>query len=133
MKKIVLFSILCFLFFSCISTGDENIVEGNTWKLIETRVSIGGAAEFTPTKDYEIIQFLPNNRVWKSNGWCGEEEAGTINYENNTFQTNCEQSDKLLFEIEGDIMIVRNPSCIEACDYKYQREETNVYLDKEDN
>jgi len=127
MKKNYLIFIATALSIACGSSNEEKIVEGNTWKLIETKVSIGGPAEFTPVSNTEYIQFLSNSEVIKSNGWCGEGRERTVIYsEDGTIYTNCNGAGELLFEIQEDIMIVRNPACIEACEYKYKKVATST-------
>lgn len=127
MKKTILLFIATAVLSACGSSNGEKIVEGNTWKLIETRVSIGGPAEFTPVTNTEFIQFLSNSEVIKSNGWCGEGRERTVIYsEEGIIYTNCNGSGELLFEIKEDIMIVRNPACIEACEYKYKKVATST-------
>lgn len=124
MKKGILFIAVClsFYFVGCFSaTEDERIVESR-WKLIETRISPGGHVEFTPTEQEEIIEFLPDLKVKNSNGWCGDASNDTVTYsEDGVIHTNCNGGGDRLFEINGDIMIVRGSNCIEACDYKYRR------------
>ena len=127
MKKTILLFIATVVLSACGSSNEEKIVEGNTWKLIETKVSIGGPAEFTPVTNTEYIQFLSNSEVIKSNGWWGEGRERTVIYsEDGIIYTNCNGSADLLFEINDDIMIVRNPACIEACEYKYKKVATSI-------
>ncbi|QED37721.1 hypothetical protein FK178_08290 [Antarcticibacterium arcticum] len=122
MRKIILCCVAAFMLSSCESLESDKVKEGSSWKLIEKKVSIGGPAEFTPVSESEYIQFLSNSEVIKSNGWCGEGRERTVIYsKDGTILTNCNGSGKLLFTIEKDIMIIRNPACIEACDYKYKK------------
>lgn len=116
--------ILSILVSGCFTAKEENSVVESRWQLIETRVSIGGPAEYVPADKEEIIEFLADSRVRNSNGWCGEGSETVVSYsEDGTINTNCNGSGMLLFEIIDDYLILRNPSCIEACDYKYERVE----------
>ncbi len=112
------------VFTSCDSKGtnDENGEVISQWELIETRISPGGIVEFTPTEEEEIIEFLADFKVRNSNGWCGDPDKSTVSYsgEGEIFPE-CPNGGTLLFEIEGDIMIMRGSTCIESCDYKYKR------------
>lgn len=130
MRKSFLYLIaLNILFVGCNSTEKEGITEGSIWKLIETRVSPGGQVEFTPTNEVEFIEFQKNNEVRKNSGWCGDGSSNVVSYdEDGTIFTNCNISGTLNFEITGDIMIIKNPACIEACDYKYERVKNNSKL-----
>ena len=124
MKKGILsiFVILSMVVSGCFSANEEDSVVESRWKLIETRISPGGHVEFTPTDKEEIIEFLPNFKVRNSNGWCGGGSNDTVSYsEDGVIHTNCNGDSKILFEISGDIMIARGSTCIEACDYKYER------------
>lgn len=123
MKKaiipIVLF--LNILVSGCFSATEDSFLESR-WKLVETRVSIGGPAEYVPTETEEYIEFLADSKVRKSNGWCGEGIQTEVSYsEDGTINTNCNNSGKMVFERDGEFLILRNPNCIEACDYKYQQ------------
>ncbi len=113
--------ILCILLAGCFSANEDSLIESR-WKLVETRVSIGGPAEYVPAETEEYIEFLSDSQVRKSNGWCGEGRATTVSYsQEGTIQTNCNNSGTMLFEKNGEFLILRNPSCIEACDYKYEQ------------
>lgn len=124
MKKILLLLFTATIFYACNSIDGDKTEEGNTWELVETRVSIGGPAEFVPADRDETIEFLANSRVRNSNGWCGEGSETTVNYsEDGIINTSCNGSGSLVFEIIDGYLIIRNPACIEACDYKYERVE----------
>lgn len=123
MKKVILplVVILSILVSGCFSPTEDSLFESR-WKLVETRVSIGGPAEYVPAETEEYIEFLTDSKVRKSNGWCGEGTETVVSYsEDGTIHTNCNNSGTMLFEREGEFLILRNPSCIEACDYKYER------------
>ncbi|CAM4242236.1 hypothetical protein [Gillisia limnaea] len=123
MKKLVLTCLLtAFIAFSGCNSAEENLpAEGIAWELVETKVSIGGLTEFTPTDKIESIEFLSNNKVRNTNGWCGEGSPQIAEYAEGVITTNCNRTGKLNFKIDGTIMIVSNPACIEGCDYKYQK------------
>ena len=123
MKKAILpfVFILSILVSGCFSASEDSLVESR-WKLVETRVSIGGPAEYVPAEAEEYIEFLNDSKVRKSNGWCGEGTQTEVSYsEDGTILTNCNNSGAMLFEMDGDHLILRNPNCIEACDYKYEQ------------
>lgn len=123
MKKGILSVVLLLsvLFTGCFSANEENSLVESRWKLIETRVSIGGPAEYVPVDRVEFIEFLADSKVRNSAGWCGEGSVTVVGYSDGTIQTNCNGSGTMLFEIDGEFLILRNPACIEACDYKYER------------
>ena len=123
MKKILILLCTVSLFLACNISGDKDSIEADEkWKLIETRVSIGGAAEYSPAEYEEFIEFLADTKVRKSNGWCGEGSPTEVEYsEEGTIFTNCNGSGTVVFKIEGDHLILRGSNCIEACDYKYKR------------
>ncbi len=114
--------LLSVLFTGCFSASEENSLVESRWKLIETRVSIGGPAEYVPADRVEFIEFLADSKVQNSAGWCGEGSETVVSYSiDGTIKTNCNGSGTMLFEMEGEFLILRNPSCIEACDYKYEK------------
>lgn len=123
MKKIFILFCTTTIFLACNISGEkEGIEKGETWKLIESRVSIGGPAEYSPVDHEEFIEFLSDSKVRKSNGWCGEGSPTEVRYsENGTIFTNCNGSGTIVFKKEGDHLILRSPNCIEACDYKYEK------------
>ncbi len=122
MKKILLLLFTASIFSACNTIDGDKVVEGNTWKLIETRLSIGGPAEYVPADRDETIEFIANSKVRNNNGWCGEGSETVVDYsENGTIHTNCNGSGSLVFEIKDGFLILRNPDCIEACDYKYEK------------
>ena len=123
MKKSIfpIVMVLSILLSGCFSANEDLLVESR-WKLVETRVSIGGPAEYVPVETEDYIEFLADSKVRKSNGWCGEGNETIVSYSNDgVINSNCEGSGTLVFELEDDFLIVRNPSCIEACDYKYEK------------
>lgn len=123
MKKAIILIVLVIniIFTGCFSASEDSLIESR-WKLVETRLSIGGPAEYVPAETEEYIEFLADSKVRKSNGWCGEGTQTEISYSaDGVINTNCNNSGTVLFEIDGDHLILRNPNCIEACDYKYKR------------
>jgi len=123
MKKILLLLCIASSFLACDISGEKDEIKaGEKWKLIETRVSMGGPAEYVPAETEEYIEFLTDSKVRKSNGWCGEGRETIVTYsEDGTIHTNCNNSGTRIFKFEGGFLILRNPNCIEACDYKYAR------------
>ena len=121
-KKLIIMPLLSILFTGCFSANEENSLVESRWKLIETRVSIGGPAEYVPADHEEFIEFLSDSKVRNSNGWCGEGSETVVGYsDDGTIQTNCIGTGTILFTKEGEFLILRNPACIEACDYKYEK------------
>ncbi len=123
MKKLLLLICTTTLFFACNISGEKDRNEGvEIWKLVETKVSIGGPAKYVPADREEFIEFLPDSKVRNSNGWCGEGSETEVTYsEDGIINTNCQGSGSLVFEMKDDFLIIRNPACIEACDYKYEK------------
>jgi len=125
MKKLFYLTLALTLFLSSCDSKGTNDEKGEViskWELIETRVSPGGIVEFTPAEEEEIIEFLEGFKVRNSNGWCGDEDKDVVTHsEEGEIFPECPSGGTLLFEIEGDIMIMRGSTCIESCDYKYKR------------
>lgn len=112
---------------SCSTKAERETDNGETlssWKLVEERVSIGAAAEFVATERHEVITFLDDSRVRNSSSWCGDVGQTVVTYsaEDGKIQVDCNSTgNHINYEIDGNTMIISNPSCIEVCQYKYRR------------
>lgn len=121
--------ILAFLSASCSVDIDDTQEVLSTWRLIETRISEGGEASFVPTEIDEVITFYTNSKIMRNTAWCTDSDNFFADYSlDGEIFTSCSATASLNFVIDGDIMILSNPSCIEVCEYKYMLEESNPVL-----
>ncbi len=123
MKRAVLAGLFAVLFTvtACNTVGESSLEVNSRWELVESKVSIGGPAQFTPTDQVEFVEILSSNEIRNTNGWCGEGEPTTAPYASGVININCNMNSVLNFSIDDDIMIISNPACIEGCEYKYRR------------
>ena len=109
---------------SCFADRDDVPEVVSEWKLIAVMESNGELADFIPTDRMETISFLPHSRVSRNPSWCGNEGEMAVNYSDDGFiyiYCSENESDALMFEIEEEIMVITDPSCMDGCRTKYQK------------
>lgn len=114
---------------SCTADKDDTQEVLSEWRLIEVNLSSGGESSFVSTDIDEVITFYTDSKIMRNTAWCADSDDLVTNYsQQGEIFTRCGESNSLNFVIEGDIMIISDPTCIEICEYKYQREEIHPLL-----
>ena len=128
MKKLILFTCLTGILFSC--NNDNSTTETEligSWKLIEILVDPGdGSGTFYSVKSDKIITFESNGIVTSNGNLCyveinsDNQTSGTYSISESTFNSpNCNNTDyNFTYEQNGNILIINYP-CKEPCKAKY--------------